>query len=69
MKTQYKLKKLTLAISLGLLSHTSNLSAQEQDTLAQEEAMEEVVVVATRLQGSAAAVIEERKNQAFVADF
>jgi len=68
MKTQHKLKKLALAISLGLLSYTNNLAAQQQDTQAQQEAMEEVVVVATRLQGSAAAVIEERKNQAFVAD-
>ena len=68
MKTQHRLKKLTLAVSLGLLSYTNNLAAQEQDTLAQQEAMEEVVVVASRLQGSAAAVIEERKNQAFVAD-
>jgi len=68
MKTQHKLKKLTLAVSLGLLSYTSNLAAQQQDTQAQQETIEEVVVVATRLQGSATAVIEERKNQAFVAD-
>jgi len=68
MKTQHKLKKLTFAVSLGLLSYTSNLAAEQQDTQAQQEAMEEVVVVATRLQGSAAAVIVERKNQAFVAD-
>ncbi len=38
-------------------------SAEENDEL-----MEEVVATASRLQGSAAAVIEERKNQAFVAD-
>jgi hypothetical protein len=68
MKTQNKLKKVTLAVSLGLLSYTNTLHAQEQDTQAQQDAMEEVVVVASRLKGSTAAVIEERKNQAFVAD-
>lgn len=68
MKIQHRLKKVTFAVSLGLLSYTNNLAAQEQDSQAQQEAMEEVVVVASRLQGSAAAVIEERKNQAFVAD-
>ena len=68
MKTQHQLKKITLAVSLGLLSYTSNLVAQEQETQAQQNELEEVVVVASRLKGSAAAVIGERKNQAFVAD-
>lgn len=55
--------KLGLAIALAL---TSQLAlAQEQ---AADESIEEVVTTATRLQGSAAAVVEERKAQAFVAD-
>ena len=65
MKNQYKIKKLAAAISLSLVA-TGNLAmAQEQ----QEDAViDEVVTKGSRLQGSAAAVIEERKSQAFVAD-
>lgn len=58
-----KLKKIALAVSTTLMVGVSMpiLAAEEQT-------IEEVVAVGTRLQGSAAAVIEERKNQAFVAD-
>lgn len=78
MSTQYTLKPLAVAVSLALLASSSvyaqeaeqlqqNQSSQEQtETL--EETIEEVVTTGTRLQGSAAAVIEERRNQAFVAD-
>lgn len=62
MTNQHKLQKLAVAVGLGLFSHTSTAIAQE------EQVMEEVVAKATRLQGSAAAVVAERKNQAFVAD-
>ena len=62
MKTQYKLKRTALAVSLSLLVGGNLAIAQE------DEAIEEVVVKASRLQGSAAAVVEERRNQAFVAD-
>lgn len=55
--------KLGLAIALALSSQLA--LAQEQ---AADESIEEVVTTATRLQGSAAAVVEERKAQAFVAD-
>ena len=58
-----KFKKVALAISSVLSVATSMHSFAEDD-----QAIEEVVAVGTRLQGSAAAVIEERKNQAFVAD-
>ncbi|WP_105169525.1 TonB-dependent receptor domain-containing protein [Pseudoalteromonas sp. T1lg23B] len=63
MNTQMKLKKIALAVSSAMVVGVSmpNIAAEEQ-------AIEEVVAVGTRLQGSAAAVIEERKNQAFVAD-
>ena len=48
---------------MGLALSSQYAIAQEED-----EVIEEVVATASRLQGSAAAVIEERKNQAFVAD-
>ena len=62
MKTHHRLKKLTFAVSLGLLASANTAVAQEEGEI------EEVVATGTRLQGSAAAVIAERKNQAFVAD-
>lgn len=70
MKTNYRLKKITFAVAMALLAYTNNLAAQQQDTQATDEdnAIEEVVVRASRLKGTAGAVIEERKNQAFVAD-
>ncbi|KKE82063.1 hypothetical protein N479_20140 [Pseudoalteromonas luteoviolacea S4054] len=57
----------TNLITISLLSLLSPLSTQ---VIAQETAqeIEEVVAVGSRLKGSASAVIEERKNQAFVAD-
>ena len=64
MTNQYKLQRLAVAVGLGLFSYTSAAVAQEEE----QQVMEEVVAKATRLQGSAAAVIAERKNQAFVAD-
>ncbi|MDG1751430.1 MAG: TonB-dependent receptor [Thalassotalea sp.] len=64
MTNQHKLQKLAVAVGLGLFSYTSAAIAQEEE----QQVMEEVVAKATRLQGSAAAVIAERKNQAFVAD-
>lgn len=64
---QHRLSKLTLAVGLGLFVHTNGLIAAEAELAANDE-IEEVVAVGTRLQGSAAAVVEERKNQAFVAD-
>ena len=78
MSTHYKLKPLALAVSLALLASSSvyaQQAEQAQPTQPQpeqteqlDETIEEVVTTGTRLQGSAAAVIEERRNQAFVAD-
>ena len=62
MKNQSKLKNISLAVSLGLLAQANVVMATDDDEI------EEVVAVGTRLQGSAAAVIEERRGQAFVAD-
>lgn len=61
MKTQYSASKISLAVAFGLV--TGSLQAQQQDNV-----IDEVVTTGNRLQGTAAAVIEERKNQAFVAD-
>jgi len=63
MNTQYKLKTISLAVLLGITASATTALAEETN-----QEMEEVVVKATRLQGSAAAVVEERRNQAFVAD-
>ena len=62
MSNQYKLKKVAYSVGLGLLVSAGSTFAQES------QVMEEVVATGSRLQGTAAAVIEERKNQAFVAD-
>lgn len=62
MTTQRKLNALSAAVVLGLLAQANQALAADDDEL------EEVVAVGTRLQGSAAAVIEERRGQAFVAD-
>ena len=68
MAKQHRLDKLAWAVGLGLLAQSSALVAAEEVQSADNQELEEVVAVGTRLQGSAAAVIEERKNQAFVAD-
>lgn len=58
MNTQYKLKVVSLAVTLGLSVSSNSVSAQEQDSQ-----IEEVVVKASRLQGSAAAVVEEEETK------
>jgi outer membrane receptor protein involved in Fe transport len=60
---QYPLSTITLMV-LASLTVTNISSAQSTN----EEAIEEVVTKGTRLKGTATAVIEERKNQAFVVD-
>jgi outer membrane receptor protein involved in Fe transport len=52
-----------MAVGLCLLSAAGLAQEQQEDNV-----IDEVVTTGTRLQGSATAVIEERKNQAFVAD-
>ena len=60
---RFGLSSLAVAILSGLTGVQA--TAQEADEAA---AIEEVVVKVSRLKGTASAVIEERKNQAFVAD-
>ena len=62
MRNQHKLHKIALAVGLITAAGSTPVFAQEENEI------EEVVATGTRLQGSAAAVIAERKNQAFVAD-
>lgn len=59
----FLVKPLSLAVVAALCAPVSSVFAQTE-----EEAIEEVVSTGTRLKGTATAVMEERKNQAFVAD-
>ncbi|MDV6316176.1 TonB-dependent receptor plug domain-containing protein [Idiomarina sp. HP20-50] len=71
MNYQHKIKPVALAVSLGLFCSSATVYAQqqsEQDAADRESPIEEVVTTGTRLQGTAAAVVQERKEQAFVAD-
>lgn len=64
-----KRSKLNCAIMSAMLASAAMptvLEAQEQQ--AENDVIEEVVATGTRLKGSAAAVLQERQNQAFVAD-
>lgn len=53
------------SLSLAVLMAISGQPVVAQE---EEQAIEEVVAVGTRLKGSATAVLQERKEQAFVAD-
>ncbi len=63
---RFPLSSLSLLVIASLGSTAISPVAQAQQS--EEEAIEEVVTKGTRLKGTATAVIEERKNQAFVAD-
>ncbi|HET8817844.1 MAG TPA: TonB-dependent receptor plug domain-containing protein, partial [Pseudidiomarina sp.] len=69
MKKHAVLTKSKVGIAVAIALSTQLAVAQEAATdAASAETIEEVVTTGTRLQGSAAAVVEERKAQAFVAD-
>lgn len=61
---RFLLKPISLAVAASMLLPTSIAFAQSNE----DEVIEEVVATGTRLKGTATAVMEERKNQAFVAD-
>ncbi len=64
---RFGLSSLAVAVLSGLTGVQA--TAQEANQSSEnDEAIEEVVVKVSRLKGTASAVIEERKNQAFVAD-
>lgn len=56
--------KLQAALLIALTMNSAAVFAQD----AEDDTIEEVVATGTRLKGTATAVLEERKNQAFVAD-
>ena len=63
------LPRLSMAMLATIVSFTSlQIFADDSLDAYEEQAMEEVVVKVSRLKGTASAVIEERKNQAFIAD-
>lgn len=67
LRKKYLVGKAAAAVSFALLASLTPLSyAAEEEQ--QESELEEVVVTGSRLQGSAQAVLDERKDQAFVAD-
>ncbi|MEL0035717.1 MAG: TonB-dependent receptor [Gammaproteobacteria bacterium] len=58
-----------IAMALCIALSTNLVMAQEADNgESEDDTIEEVVVSGTRLKGTATAVLEERKNQAFVSD-
>jgi len=61
---KFPLTCLSLAV-IAVLSVHVPVYSQEQD---EEQVLDEVVTTGTRLKGTATAVLQERKNQAFVAD-
>ncbi len=62
--------KIARAVCAALMAGSVSFAAfaQEEEQIENDSELEEVVVTGSRLQGSAQAVLEERKNQAFVAD-
>ena len=63
--TRFSYSAISMAMAYALLSSGH---AMAQESAAEDEFIEEVVATGTRLKGTATAVLEERKNQAFVAD-
>ncbi|WP_100643820.1 TonB-dependent receptor domain-containing protein [Alteromonas facilis] len=66
---RFPFNRLTMAIATGLLlQSTAPVALAQSADQDEEQVIEEVVSTGTRLKGTATAVLEERKNQAFVAD-
>jgi TonB-dependent receptor len=64
-ENRFPVKRLTLAMLASITMLQSAMAQQSED---EDAAIEEVVATGTRLKGTATAVLQERKNQAFVAD-
>lgn len=64
----YLVKKTSIAVCVVLMAGLSAASFAAEQESEEENEIEEVVVTGSRLQGSAQAVLGERKDQAFVAD-
>ena len=70
-KNRFRVTKLTLAVLASLVISQVVIGQEGQESQegqSENEILDEVVTTGTRLKGTATAVIEERKNQAFVAD-
>ena len=63
MNTKFKSFALS-SLAMAVMATPGQVAAQDDES----EAIEEVVVKASRLKGTASAVLQERKNQAFIAD-
>ncbi|MDN4503807.1 TonB-dependent receptor [Alteromonadaceae bacterium BrNp21-10] len=61
---RFPLKNLSLAVLIALTVQPAAYAQEESE----EKVIEEVVATGTRLKGTATAVLQERKDQAFVAD-
>jgi TonB-dependent receptor len=59
---------IALAACLNVSAAYADENTTEVSNASEEQAMEEVVVKASRLKGTASAVMQERKSQAFIAD-
>jgi TonB-dependent receptor len=59
---------IALAACLNVSAVYADENTADESSTTQDQAMEEVVVKASRLKGTASAVMQERKNQAFIAD-
>ncbi|MDQ7050199.1 MAG: TonB-dependent receptor [Enterobacterales bacterium] len=66
--SNFIIKAVSAAVSFVLLSSLPGVVFSAEQDEEKKQPIEEVVVTGSRLQGSAQAVLEERKNQAFVAD-
>ena len=65
---KFPLAYLSLAIATGLFASQSNVVYAQEAQAEEDTVIEEVVATASRLKGTASAVLQERKQQAFVAD-
>lgn len=67
--SRFSLSSLAIAVLTSITTQAYAVqSSQDDNAAAANNTIEEVVVKASRLKGSASAVMVERKNQAFVAD-
>ncbi|TYK64794.1 TonB-dependent receptor domain-containing protein [Colwellia echini] len=62
------LKRLSLAIAASLAISPVYAATSAETDAADDAAIEEVIVKASRLKGTASAVMQERRDQAFIAD-
>lgn len=68
MYKKYVKSPVSAAVQVAMLSSLMSVSSVSFAQEDEEEFIEEVVATGTRLKGTAAAVLQERQNQAFVAD-